>query len=946
MKKYHSFGKSAMTAFLVTILTGIALGCSDNPLEDDLSLQRITVTTLPTKTVYVRGEALDIAGLVVTGTYADGTTQTEPVSLANISGYNADTVGQQTLTVTVNGKQATFMVVVNEPVLQSIAVTTAPAKTIYVKGETLDISGLVVTGTYSGGTTQMETVSLSDISGYNADTTGTQTLTITINGKATVFMVTVNNTALQNIAITSQPIKTVYERGEALDLSGLVVIGTYADGTTKTETVAIYHISGYDANTVGTQTLTLALNDKTATFSITMNEPSLQSITITSQPTKTIYVRGEALDISGLVVTGTYSNGTTKAETISLANISGYNANTTGMQTLTVTLNDKTATFSVTVNDTSAPPIGLDDLADVDGGNTADNPVPLALSLNLANGGWESILSKVAASGKYVSLDLSACTMAGTEFDPGTDSGADKIIALILPNAAKSIKAGEWQNSTFKAFTAIRSISGVGVETVGGFAFWECWSLTTMSLPVATTIGESAFVATSLESVSLPAVQIIDVYAFGWCGRLTTISLPASLTTIGRNPFAGCPNLTNIVIDPSNTAFTFHDGMLLNKAETTLIAYPFASGDITLPSITEIGDGAFSACYSLTGVSLPSATAIGIEAFQDCGSLTSVSLPIATTIGDRAFHLCGSLTTMNLPSATVIGYQAFWECESLVSANLTSATYIGWQAFANCESLTSVNLTSAMYIDNQAFWECGSLTSASLPKATYIGDSAFERCINLMEVSLPVAETIGDYAFIVTSLTELNLPAATTIGTYAFGWCVNLTTVSLSASLTTIGSNPFAGCYTLTTITVDPANNAFTAHDGILSNKAETTLIAYPSAINAIALPSIIEVGNGAFFGCYNLMSVSLPAVQTIGDEAFQECMSLTTISLPATPPSLWGGIFNNTGSSGTITVSVPTGVVSAYTSKWGVSANTPAGGKTNVYGNDHKAVLITDAAQ
>ncbi|MDR1127666.1 MAG: bacterial Ig-like domain-containing protein [Treponema sp.] len=68
---------------------------------------------------------------------------------------------------------------------------------MYELGETLNISGLVVTGTYADGTTKAETVSLSNISGYNANTVGQQTLTVTIDGKTTTFTITVNNAALQ-----------------------------------------------------------------------------------------------------------------------------------------------------------------------------------------------------------------------------------------------------------------------------------------------------------------------------------------------------------------------------------------------------------------------------------------------------------------------------------------------------------------------------------------------------------------------------------------------------------------------------------------------------------------------------------------------------------------------------------------------------------------------------
>jgi hypothetical protein len=502
MKKYHSFGKRALPALLITILIGTTLGCPDDSAED-------------------------------------------------------------------------------EPVLQSIAVTSPPTKTVYVKGDSLDISGLVVTGTYANGTTKQETVNLSDISGYDANTTGTKTLTVTVGGKTATFTVTVNTAALQSIAVTSPPTKTVYTQGEALDLSGLVVTGTYADGTSKTETVTLANISGYNKDTTGQQSLTVTLNGKTATFTVTVNAGGavLQSIAITSPPTKTGYSVGEALNLSGLVVTGTYTDGTSKTETVGIADISGYDANTTGTQTLTVTVGGKTATFSVSVS-VILQNIAevLTELANAPGGIIASYPVSLVLGLNLTTGNWDDLLEGIAAVGKYVSLDLSACTMSGTEFAPGTGAGADRVAALVLPDAAKSIKAGDSSSPTFDGFTALRSLISTGVETLGDYAFRGCTSLTSVSLPAATSIGYAAFEG---------------------CTSLTTVSLPALLTIGGSNPFAGCSALTTITVDPANTAFAAYDGMLLNKAETTLIAYPSASGDITLPFVTDIGYSVFYGCTSL-----------------------------------------------------------------------------------------------------------------------------------------------------------------------------------------------------------------------------------------------------------------------------------------------------------------------------------------------------------
>lgn len=73
--------------------------------------ESIAVTTMPSKTTYKVGDSLDITGLVVTGTYGDGSKKTEPVTAADISGFDSSVPAEsQTLTVTYEGKTATFTV--------------------------------------------------------------------------------------------------------------------------------------------------------------------------------------------------------------------------------------------------------------------------------------------------------------------------------------------------------------------------------------------------------------------------------------------------------------------------------------------------------------------------------------------------------------------------------------------------------------------------------------------------------------------------------------------------------------------------------------------------------------------------------------------------------------------------------------------------------------------
>jgi len=78
--------------------------------------------------------------------------------------------------------------------------------------------------------------------------------------------------SVASISITAKPNKTVYTKGEAENWTGLVVTATLADNTTKVLTAADYHISGFNSSTVGEKTITVTYADKTAEFTITVQE--------------------------------------------------------------------------------------------------------------------------------------------------------------------------------------------------------------------------------------------------------------------------------------------------------------------------------------------------------------------------------------------------------------------------------------------------------------------------------------------------------------------------------------------------------------------------------------------------------------------------------------------------------------------------------------------------
>ena len=162
--------------------------------EPEPTLEKIEITG-PAKTEYTQGEKLDLSGLVVTAVYSNDSKVELQAGDYTVSGYDPNAAGKQTVTVTYDGKTATFTVTVTkseepEPALEKIEIT-GPAKTEYTQGEKLDLSGLVVTAVYSDSSRVELQAGDYTVSGYDPDTAGKQTVTVTYGGKTAEFTVTV-----------------------------------------------------------------------------------------------------------------------------------------------------------------------------------------------------------------------------------------------------------------------------------------------------------------------------------------------------------------------------------------------------------------------------------------------------------------------------------------------------------------------------------------------------------------------------------------------------------------------------------------------------------------------------------------------------------------------------------------------------------------------------------
>jgi hypothetical protein len=350
----------------------------------------------------------------------------------------------------------------------------------------------------------------------------------------------------------------------------------------------------------------------------------------------------------------------------------------------------------------------------------------------------------------------------------------------------------------------------------------------------------------------LPVTSIGDG-AFVYCTSLTGVTIPNSVTSISGSAFAGCTGLVAINVDVANMSYSSVEGVLFDKSQTKLVAYPDGKArSYSIPmSVSSIGDSAFQYCASLANVTIPnSVTSIGDYAFDYCVSLTSITIPDSvTSIGDWAFDLCTGLTTLTIPdSVTSIGDGGF-ASTSVTSVTIpSSVTNIGVNAFEQCSGLVAINVDMANVsytsVDGVLFdksqttliqYPAGNVAASyTIPDSvTHIGDYSFFQGANLTNVTIPNGViNIGEAAFAGCSLTSVTIPnSVTRIGNWAFDGC-SLTSVIIPDSVTNLGAGAFVGCSSLTSVTI----------------------------------------GNG---------------VTNIGSEAFYHCLSLTGVHFNGNAPSL-----------------------------------------------------------
>ncbi len=151
------------------------------------------------------------------------------------------------------------------------------------------------------------------------------------------------------------------------------------------------------------------------------------------------------------------------------------------------------------------------------------------------------------------------------------------------------------------------------VECIGYKAFYNCFDLTSITIP--------------------ESVTSIEREAFYNCFSLANVTIPKSVTNIGKYAFFNCYSLTSITISDSATS---------------------------------IGESAFSSCTSLSSITISdSVTNIESRAFSNCDSLTSIIIPDSvTSVGEMLFYNCYNLTIYCEAESEPKDWDPYWNYES------------------------------------------------------------------------------------------------------------------------------------------------------------------------------------------------------------------------------------------------------------------------------------------
>lgn len=443
-----------------------------------------------------------------------------------------------------------------------------------------------------------------------------------------------------------------------------------------------------------------------------------------------------------------------------------------------------------------------------------------------------------------------------------------------------------------------------GVTRIGASAFAECGQITNLVLPMSlSSVGDSAFWSCSgLGSLCIPGqVAGLGTGSFSYCSSLTGVYFDGNAPTLDGDlfdtNFSGPPAT---IFYPAGTAgWSASLGGIPTEEWTPSppdqFEYASNAGGITITMYVGTSQNV-SVPATVNGLPV---TSIGANAFRGSRVRTLAIPGTVISVGDGAFAFCSNLLSVSfLGSAPALGPTVF----AGDSATIYYTGAPGWTIPAGYTGLPAIGPPSL----SQFNWTTNADNTLSL---SYVGNGQIV-VVPARINGLPVTEA---YFF---SPYQPGGPGAILISegvqSVNLGFCTSLTNLLIPASVTNLfvpATYPNYGSPNPAwqAINVDPGNSVYSSLDGVLFDKNQTTILAYPPGRNGVyVIPATAtSIGSLAFDHCSGLTSVSIPqGVTNIGDAAFYDCESLENVSVAGTVIEIGAEAFMDCYSLRDVTIS------------------------------------------
>ena len=314
-------------------------------------------------------------------------------------------------------------------------------------------------------------------------------------------------------------------------------------------------------------------------------------------------------------------------------------------------------------------------------------------------------------------------------------------------------------------------------------------------------------------------------------------------------------------------------------------------------------------------------TGIEESAFMGTKNLNAIKFPPSiTSIGDYAFSGCGlyanSDETIVIPEGVKrIGERAF-EANPFFKFNLpASVTEIYGNTFLHCPMLSQINVSS----DNPVYENpLGRNSIVEKSTQTLIVGGRQTDIVDGVKKIGPYAFCGREFNWTVLENNEMVFPdSVEEIGKGAFYHCLGLKSIKLGSGLKSIGDMAFEACVELGYFPSNPKPLVIPGNVESIGSEAFSSC-----DIMLLTLENGVKtIGEQAFFSCDQLRTVEIPSsVESIGKEAFY-CEGFESISdLAATPQPYAEEMLGSVDK--TFPIYVPGQSIAAYKQAWPDYAN------------------------